>query len=128
MKNTPTIQGRESAKDQHQSSVSRGHRGARLKADREQKQAHKQFTNQIFPTKAYACFECKTRLTDTNRKRMAIFQQLPSGLLTSGFQLCIPCAGLFQSKQFHRLPNVNRDLLKARFLHEGTAAHVGGTA
>ncbi|MCR4143668.1 hypothetical protein [Alcaligenes faecalis] len=118
----------ESAKDQGHSNATTANREARRKASRQLKQAHKKFVNQLFPTKVYACFECKKRLTDETRKRMATFQKLPKEVIASGFQLCMPCADLLQSNQWHRLPNVNRDLLRARFQCEGVDVAVRGHA
>lgn len=118
----------ESAKDQGHSNAATANREARRKASRQLKQAHKKFVNQLFPTKVYACFECKKRLTDEIRKRMATFQKLPKGVIASGFQLCRPCADLFQSNQWYRLPSVSRDLLRVCFQCEGADMDVGGHA
>lgn len=106
-----------------QSDVLPNNRVARRKAEK----ARQALIKQLFPRKMGQCFECKIRLIDSNRKRMVTLQNLSGGVIASAFQLCGLCAEIFQSKQYHRLPNVHRELLVVRFQWEGAdVGCVGG--
>lgn len=117
MKNAPTTKSSESAKDRFDfNATSTASQAFRQKLIRE-----------LFPEKTPGCFECGTKLTDKNRKRITTAHKMPKGVVFSGHQVCKPCAALMQSGNFLRLPKIRADLAAARFNVMGAAAPcVGG--
>ena len=86
---------------------------------------HEAFKKKMFPHKKYKCFECDTRLTDLNRKRIVTCRKFPNHVAMVGYQLCIPCAELLQADKFHALPVIARDIAEADF-NSGLTGCVGG--
>lgn len=78
-----------------------------------------------FPKKLHNCFECKTRITNTTRKRIVMGRTRFGCVVYVGYQLCRSCAELFQAKEFHALPVISRDVNEADFQF-GFIGHVGG--
>lgn len=117
MKKRPHHQSNESAKDRpHFNALSTASEAFRQKLIRV-----------LFPEKAPECFECGTKLTDKNRKRIVTAHKMPEGVAFSGHQVCKPCAALMQSGNFLKLPKISADLAAAQFNVMGaTAPCVGG--
>lgn len=81
----------------------------------------------LFRKKAKKCFECDTRLFNSTRKRIATFHKhINGGVLASGHQLCESCAALAISKQYHKLPEVSRDIATAEFIVTGKDTKCAG--
>jgi hypothetical protein len=74
----------------------------------------REWIKRLFPKKEHRCFECRTRLSSGNRKRMMTLRRVPHVTMV-GYQLCKPCAALLQAGKLSSLPVISRDLAEADF-------------
>jgi hypothetical protein len=85
----------------------------------------RELIKRLFPKKKHRCFECRTRLSSGNRKRMMTLRRVPGHVTMVGHQVCKPCAVLLQAGKFGSLPVISRDIAEADF-NMGLMGAAGG--
>jgi hypothetical protein len=75
----------------------------------------RELIKRLFPKKKHHCFECKTRITNTTRKRIMTLRRVPGHVTMVGHRVCKPCAVLLQAGKFGSLPVISRDIAEADF-------------